>query len=703
MLNEYDIIIIGDSVKNIEEFKKYYYDNKNTYEMSEVYNKAKNGLIDFKNNYSLDNFKNLRLEDYALGTDNKESLCYKMEFGIYKYTGPGIGGSTAFKYGIYYSRDKNSYVTRDGICTNPDYTWNVIRNDIFSLVNSISNATTVEQIINEPESLKGMSMVLTKICFCYYPYKLISIAGKKQLKKVLDTFDIKYNQNYTAVQLSYLINKEIRDNIPELKDEFPFLLGNLLWDFCDVKDSKSNLKELNITRTWIYAPGNNASEWENFYSEGIMGINCDDLGDLRQYSSKSEIKEILQNRDNSTSQKNSALANWEFANVMNIGDVVYAKRGAYTIIGKGIVTSDYIFDENRNEYKSIRKVNWISREEKDHKADMGVMVRKTLTDITKYPDYVRKLNELYGQKIVESLSYNKYDFLEEVLMTEDKYDNIIATLERKKNIILQGVPGVGKTFCAKKLMYSLMEEKADSRIKTVQFHQSYSYEDFIQGFRPNDDGKFELVDGIFYQLVQDARKEYERAISQNVEPKKYCMIIDEINRGNLSKVFGELMMLIESDKRDSRWSVKLTYSDEDFYIPSNLYIIGTMNTADRSLAMIDYALRRRFAFIDLEPVFETDETCDKFRNYLTNVENVDKKLVDSIITNYKKLNEYMKENLSKDFTIGHSYFINQFNEQDNYKEIYDSIVRYEIIPLLDEYFYDNKEKVDEARKIIENI
>ena len=252
-------------------------------------------------------------------------------------------------------------------------------------------------------------------------------------------------------------------------------------------------------------------------------------------------------------------------------------------------------------------------------------------------------------------------------------------------------------------MYSLMGEKEDSRIRTVQFHQSYSYEDFIQGFRPNDEGKFELVDGIFYQLVQDARKEYERATSLNEEPKKYCMIIDEINRGNLSKVFGELMMLIESDKRDSRWSVKLTYSDDDFYIPNNLYIIGTMNTADRSLAMIDYALRRRFAFIDLEPVFEKDETCDKFRNYLINTENVDKKIVDSIITNFKKLNDFMKENLSKDFTIGHSYFINQFGEQEDCKEVYNSIIEYEIIPLLDEYFYDNKEKVDEARKIIENI
>ena len=181
------------------------------------------------------------------------------------------------------------------------------------------------------------------------------------------------------------------------------------------------------------------------------------------------------------------------------------------------------------------------------------------------------------------------------------------------------------------------------------------------------------------------------------------MIIDEINRGNLSKVFGELMMLIESDKRDSKWSMNLTYSDEDFYIPSNLYIIGTMNTADRSLATIDYALRRRFAFINLDTAFENDETCDKFKNYLVNQEKIDASFVERIITAYKKLNNYIAQTLSKDFMIGHSYFINQFNNDEDNEEVYKSIVDYEIIPLLEEYYYDDKNKVEEAKRIIEKI
>ena len=241
-----------------------------------------------------------------------------------------------------------------------------------------------------------------------------------------------------------------------------------------------------------------------------------------------------------------------------------------------------------------------------------------------------------------------------------------------------------------------MNEKDSSRIEMVQFHQSYSYEDFIQGYRPNDEGKFEIKNGIFYRLVSEAREEYETAKIENRDPKKYCMIIDEINRGNLSKIFGELMMLIEADKRSANWEINLTYSDEPFYIPENLYIIGTMNTADRSLAMVDYALRRRFAFIRLEPAFNND----KLRKYLIEVEKLSSGIVDNIIDKFIKLNEYIKDNLSKDFVIGHSYFIDQQLDIDNFEDKYNEIINYEIKPLLEEYFYDDEEKINKALDII---
>ena len=696
-------------MKNIEELKKYYLDNKIKFEASNVFSEQTNNLNIFKEEYPLEKFSDLSLDEYALGTDNKDSLCYKMEFGKYKHTGPGIGGSTAFKYGIYYSKDKNSFVTRNGIVTEPEQTWNNIRDDLLKVLYSISNANSVADIQDDYSSLKGMPMYIIKLAFCYFPEKLICIAGRKQLKGVLDLFDIEYNDGYSSLQLAFLINQTIRKSIPELANDSSITFGHLIWDFYYINTDNTERDKKRIEKkTWIYAPGKNADKWDEFYKDGIMALGWDILGDLRQYASKSEIKEVLQGETGTESSKmNDILANWEFLNSMKIGDVIFAKRGVDTIIGKGIVESDYIFDNDRNEYKSCRKVNWIYNEEKNHTEFIGHnLVLKTLTDISKYPEYVEKLEELYEQKDFnkESLNvYTKYDFLEEVLITEPKYDNIVNTLERKKNIILQGAPGVGKTFCAKKLMYSLMNYKDESRIKTVQFHQSYSYEDFIQGYRPNDKGNFEIKNGIFYDLVQDARKEYERAIANNEEPKKYCMIIDEINRGNLSKVFGELMMLIESDKRDSKWSINLTYSDDDFYIPSNLYIIGTMNIADRSLATIDYALRRRFAFINLEPAFENDEACDKLKNYLVNQEKIEVSFVERIITAYRKLNNYITQALSKDFMIGHSYFINQFNNDEDNEEVYKSIVDYEILPLLDEYFYDDKDKIEEAKKIIEKI
>lgn len=271
--------------------------------------------------------------------------------------------------------------------------------------------------------------------------------------------------------------------------------------------------------------------------------------------------------------------------------------------------------------------------------------------------------------------YTESDFLEEVYLDEEKYYILKNLLLYKKNIILQGPPGVGKTFVAKRLAYSIIGEKNKDRVMTIQFHQNYSYEDFMMGFRPNECG-FELKKGPFYNFCKKAEQD-----SNN----KYFFIIDEINRGNLSKIFGELFMLIENDKRGTE--IKLLYSDEMFSIPKNLYIIGMMNTADRSLAIIDYALRRRFAFFEFEPAFESDG----FKKYLEE-KNCDKlyKLIETV----KKLNTDIRndESLGKDFCIGHSFFCFDDNIDDY---LLKSVVDYEIIPLLNEYWFDESDKVEE--------
>ncbi len=267
-------------------------------------------------------------------------------------------------------------------------------------------------------------------------------------------------------------------------------------------------------------------------------------------------------------------------------------------------------------------------------------------------------------------AYTKADFLNEVYMTETDYDRLAAVLKNKKNIILQGAPGVGKTFAAKRLAYSIMGEKDDNRIEFVQFHQNYSYEDFMMGYKPAENG-FELKYGIFYRFCQKAL---------SCPDKDYFFIIDEINRGNLSKIFGELLMLIEADYRDKK--ITLAYNEVPFSVPNNLYIIGMMNTADRSLAMIDYALRRRFSFFDMEPGFDSQGFVD-YRKDLNN--DTFNRLIDCI----KDLNQVIAQDksLGKGFCIGHSYFCN-WTDANCTDEWMKNVVDFDILPMLSEYWFD---------------
>ena len=519
---------------------------------------------------------------------------------------------------------------------------------------------------------------------------------------------------------------------------------------------------------WTYSPGEQASKWDFCIKEGVMCIGWDKLGDLSQYSSLEETNQAVKRfYPTEGSAKNDTLAVWQFANEMKEGDIVFAKKGRNTIIGRGVVDSEYMFDDDLSEYKHIRTVNWTDVGE--WKTD-DLHAMKTLTNVTRYKDYVEGLNNLiegkepqakstdkqywwlvanpkiwslYDLEVGEEQSYSLYndngnqrrifkhfqnatkqivgllvvskesngqeiyfkktetlvtpidfnklkntpeledmeylknqqgsffkvtedeydiimemireenpiatheekekytpnDFLNEVYVYKKDYEQLEGLLLRKKNLILQGAPGVGKTYAAKRLAYAIMGEKDDERIKMVQFHQNYSYEDFVLGYKPNENGGFDLKEGIFYQFCRKAAAD---------KAHKYFFIIDEINRGNLSKIFGELLMMIEKEYRDT--PVQISYADRRLIVPSNVYLIGMMNTADRSLAMIDYALRRRFSFFEMKPAFENavfNEYKEKKRDY-----NLDR-LVDAL----KDLNKVIAEDdsLGSGFCIGHSY------------------------------------------------
>lgn len=593
-------------------------------------------------------------------------------------------------------------------------------------------------------------------------------------------------------------------------------------------------------RYWLYAPGEGAKYWDLYFEEGTIGIGPNEVGNLFRYNSQNEIGLKISQFSGEGKHSNDSLALWEFSRVMKPGDIIIAKKGTRSYVGYGIVLTDYLYNSERNDYHHFRKVSWKSKG--DWPEINGKIVIKTLTDITKYPDYLAKLKELLSisetvtpqdynfepfnqtlspqywwinanpkywnidnfivgqeqtytthnesgnkrriyeyfkmlkpgdfiigyqstpslrikalfevtngayvnedgkeevsfdikeffpyqasweelknipelkrcevfinnqgslfslqpnefnlittlcrnEKVQQLSPYSINNALKEIFLSEERLNELVELVNYKKNIILQGPPGTGKTFIAKRLAYLSMGVKDPIKVETIQFHQSYSYEDFIQGFRPSADGKFYLQNGVFFNFCNKARRD---------PGHKYFFIIDEINRGNLSKIFGELMMLIENDKRGEEFSLKLTYSSgngESFYIPENLYMIGTMNTADRSLAIVDYALRRRFAFVDIKPAFNHPA----FEESLAS-NGVASTLISKIVNRMEELNKVIAgdDNLRKYYSVGHSHFCHPVENPD--EKWYQQIIINEIGPLLREYWFDDEEKAEEQIK-----
>lgn len=375
----------------------------------------------------------------------------------------------------------------------------------------------------------------------------------------------------------------------------------------------------------------------------------------------------------------------------DVGDVIFQQEGIYKEIADGN-TVENTSQENVGPFRVLKSYmkeglhpyieetrdGFDARVLDDATSEYFKMVSTSLdlipkrtTITTEVPQEI-DIPEEDQDNIIAGEEYSKEDFLAEVFMKEEQYDAIIELLERKKNIILQGAPGVGKTFAAKRLAYSILGCKDESKVEFIQFHQSYAYEDFVLGYKPTETG-FTIEEGPFYKFCKKAE----------ANGGKHFFIIDEINRGNLSRIFGELLVLTEATKRNE--SATLLYTKESFKVPDNVYIIGMMNTADRSLAMIDYALRRRFSFFPMEPAFGLES----FNSYLDKIATPKAKV---LVAKIIELNNEIEsdDNLGRGFKIGHSYLCAEDLSDESLK----AIVQYEIIPLLEEYWYDEPSKVE---------
>lgn len=454
-------------------------------------------------------------------------------------------------------------------------------------------------------------------------------------------------------------------------------------------------KRFGGARVWVIAPGEVARLWDEFQRESMAAIGWDFLGDLSEYASYEEVYAEIQ-AEVGGNPTNSARACWQFSRDMRPGDFVVAKRGRRGLLGYGRIRGEYRFDEDRAEYQHVRGVTW------ERKGDWELphehsMVVKTLTEYTPYPEWLHAAFGLMDgaerpgpdpqpDDPGEPIPFTVDDALEKLFLTREQFTGVLDTLARKKNLILEGAPGVGKTFVARRIAWALLKEKENARVEMVQFHQSYAYEDFVQGWRPTEQGGFELRNGTFHRFCRRAAARPQH---------DYVFIIDEINRGNLSKIFGELMMLIEHDKRGEDYAVQLTYSkadDERFFVPPNVYLLGMMNTADRSLALVDYALRRRFAFVRLRPAF----TSDAFAEYMTKV-GVSEEVLDRIVSRMTELNREIARdaaNLGPGFEIGHSFFVPGEDEEEADAAWFERVIRQEIEPLLQEYWLGDPARVE---------
>lgn len=722
---------------------------------------------------------NIKNQFSNLYEENYDSLKNELENGMTNF-GSGRAGSDpnfilAYRQGAWHNLRKKISIN-EAIKIAEDIKKELTQaciylenNDFNGFYNFVSNSTS--GLFNKGYTHKYFYILFPRYIIFYH-------AGTWQ-QYYKQCLKLPQTQNYYDIE-KYFLDNDSSCNVGEKSRELEKKYG--------IPPNNQEKKEnTQIVKYWIYQPGEQGRLWDDVYHNNIIAIGWEELGDLKQYNSQEDLAEKISEIYSKKSNPDK-LANWEFANVMNIGDIVYVKKGLKDLIGRGIVQSDYYFDDTRSEYKSVRKIQWTHNGK--YKIDFSELgtkqwPQKTLTDISedKYNDFCLKIEDIFMNN--NQKEQNKIIPLNQILYgppgtgktynTKAIINNIIKNNKQKKKNInfdfsnmtwheaiaigmynhnqewystteLKAIPEIQMIFEIKNnknlraalwaymqqhtspdietVKYSnryepfLFEKNTDSKWKLtddgrkyvednlstyiqgqesdekieycefITFHQSYAYEDFIEGIKPDckeDSVTYNIQKGVFKDICLRANNDPEN---------NYVIIIDEINRGNISKIFGELITLIEPDKRvipngeysfentevlENELLVTLPYSQKKFGVPKNLYIVGTMNTSDRSIASIDIALRRRFKFKEMMP--NSSLVADFGIGFNTIFDD---------------LNNKIKLLLDRDHQIGHSYFINtKYNDsnENNNVEMLKDIWFSEILPLLNEYFYCDWEKL----------
>lgn len=684
-------------------------------------------LNTFQQTWTLDRLQTLSLDEYT-NTLPTESFCYWIEHKLDEIA--SIKGGSSYKFGIYKRQNTDTLFANNQYQTDGIYAWlkkygatkneafDTIKQHIVAIVRAVQNKKI--QLIDD---IDMGTAIKWKIAFSYAPDIIIPILKTEKIRRIVRLMGMPNYQQATMYHMQQFLyhakppTQNTLDYATELLGEYEHA------PFAEEEVNNYHQPEQNF---WLLAAGEKGEYWQRWIDENIVSIGWGFTGNLALfYDEQAVLKCLIDAKYKDTKPTNNARACFDFAHRMQLGDYVFAKRGTDTLLGLARITGNYEFSETSLPHQHLHTVEWLAIG--DWKVSEHLPI-KTLTDVTPYYEQMVKkwwemitdteLSDLptfelaktpklekndhlvpKNANLVEkttpkpiiiskkttSLAYTLANAMADLLLPQATFEQLLRLLQHKKNLILQGPPGVGKTFIAQKLAYCFMQQASTEQVITIQFHASYGYEDFLQGFRPNEQGQFVLQQGIFYKLCQQAKTQPQ---------KPYFLIIEEINRGNIGKIFGEVLLLIEANKRGQSHQIALTYTPNNtFFVPDNVYLIGTMNTADRSLALVDYALRRRFAFYDLVPQFN-----ETFKQYLTQ-KNVSNVLFLHICTHLNQLNQRISNDphLGKGYQIGHSYFCNPpvFTDLLTEKIWFNDIIDAEISPLLHEYWFDQTDLVEQ--------